>query len=219
MNPKLFSFIRRNYRRPLPELKLELMKQGFSSYQIEDALEKVMAEKRRSFLRRGLILLIVLVVISLVVLVFVSFIRPAEELISPEKDVSFVLESEKKQEVIGEQAVEERTVIPGPEPIAGPEKAPVSEENISPVLVSDFRLISSANALRQCSNFDSPDKCLLFVAKDEYNPALCYEIESAKLKNDCFFFFGQSDISYCEQISSARLRQSCEQLGFIKEKV
>jgi len=218
MDPKLFSFIRRNYRRPLPELKLELMKQGFSSYQIEDALEKVRAGKRRVFFRWGVILLVVLVIIAITALVFIAFIRPAEELVSSEKDVSVVLPSERQDDLV-EPAVEEQEIIPEPELIAEPEKVSVAEQNISPVLVSEFRLISSADALKQCSGFDNPDECLLFVAKDEYNSALCYEIGDTGLKNDCFFFFGQSDSSFCGQISSYNLRQSCEQLAFIWEGV
>ncbi len=227
MDPRLYSYIRKNYRKPLPELKLELMKKGLSSYQIENALDEVRAEKRKTFIRHFVILLVVIIIIAIIGLVFISFIKPAEKFVvqTEEKQITLDLPSEKPvtspfvedkvpdiaKDIVKpidqiKKTVEKKTVLP-------------SEITKSLEEIKEISNTRPSDALEHCSALEQKDFCISMIAKNINRPIFCDTIEDQSIKDDCFFFFGQSDKQYCEQIYSGILRDSCEQLAEIQERI
>ncbi|MBN1644461.1 hypothetical protein JW851_00275 [Candidatus Woesearchaeota archaeon] len=219
MDRALLDYVKKHSGMPLPELKLELMKRGFSSYQIEQALEDVRA-KRRSFLISFSILLIIAIILVIVGLVFISFIRPAEELVKVpvEKQTQaqkwIAVPSERPaapSEPYVEEEIEEKIV----------EKEFVKKtEAIPSKTLEEIRELSNSNpqsALEQCSLLENSDECISLVAKNSDNANACNQIVNSDIRDNCFFFFGQSNKEYCENIVSANVRNNCFIISDIQE--
>jgi len=225
MDPQLYSYIRRHYNKSLPELKLDLMKKGFSSYQIENALENVRINRKKRFLRVFLIVLFVLVFFAVIGLVFVSFIKPAEEfaVMPVQKDINIDLPSEKP---VIPAVDEEKSVIledNKSEKLSQIKKYVVEKKEVSlesKKSLEEIKQISNtrpSEALEFCIDLEQKDLCVSLVAKNVNRPVYCENIKDQDIRDDCFFFFGQSDSRYCEQIYSGVLRNSCFSLAEINK--
>lgn len=222
MDQALSNFIKKNSRMPLPELKLELMKSGFSSYQIEQALKHTKA-KRQSFFVYSAIFLIIIIFLVIITLIFISFIQPAEEL---------------TKIPIQKQAEEQKWIAVPSEQPAAPDK-PYNEEikqttpeqkkiiampnvdikeSVSKTL-DEIRAISDSNsetALEECKLYKNIDDCISLIAKNTNDPELCQQITASNIKDNCFLFFGQADEVYCTNILSSTARRSCFLLAEIE---
>ncbi|MBD3361821.1 hypothetical protein GF358_03445 [Candidatus Woesearchaeota archaeon] len=222
MDQALSEFIKKNSGMPLPELKLELMKRGFSSYQIEQALRQVRA-KRQSFWIYLIVFLIIIIFFVIIGLVFVSFIRPAEELIkapavkeSPEKE--FVVVPSERPTAPEKPFVEEKDEIKEEFIEEKIESVPETREETKSL--SEIRALSNTNpsdAVGECSLLQNVDKCVSLVAKNTNNPDLCREIDDSDIRDNCFLFFGQSNEIHCADILSTAVRRSCFLLADIEE--
>lgn len=222
MDQALIAYIQKHSGMPLPELKLELMKQGFSSYQIEQALITVKA-RRMAFFRSFVVLLVVAAVFVVIGLVFISFIRPAEEF------VKIPLEQESEQKWVALPS--ERPIAPEApfeEEIEMPQKkeefgGQIETEKQAPSKnIEEIRRLSNAEpsvALEQCKLIEARDECISLVAKNTNTPLFCEQIENTGVRDNCFFFFGQANDGFCARIISSAVRNSCYVIAGINEKI
>lgn len=240
MDPHLAALIRRNSKKPLPELKLELMKHGFSSYQIEDALEQ-MKIRDWPIIRTLAILLVLAVVVLAIGFVFVSFIEPAEKMAAGEQrgepdENEFVqgsvremvqenvspsgISEEAAQSVISEETVvSEESVVS--ENIVSSSSAfiPFAEKDIEEI--RKLSLTQKEKALSECSSLPDlkKDSCISLVARTTNDAELCSKIGDLQKRDYCFYFFGQSNKEFCSEISSATLRNYCTTLAGISQRI
>jgi len=226
MDPRLESFIKRNSKMPLSEVKLELMKQGFSSYQIENALEELRI-KNRPLLKAFAVFLVLAVVVFAVGFVFVYFIQPAEKLIAGPSQSSalpetIVLESEAGVQQSSAQQTEDIVVSKDEESEIS---LPSQSESGSPVLIDleevrKLSLVQKEEAISKCSYLSvQKDDCFSLVAKTVGDPELCLKVAESSAKDNCFFFFGQSNVDFCSRISSATLRNYCTAIAEITQRI
>lgn len=236
MDPHLAALIRRNSKKQLPELKLELMKHGFSSYQIEDALEE-MKIGNRSIIRTLAVLLVFAVVVLAIGFVFVSFIGPAEKMVADEASVvdAPVVEvsSEQKdvlpavsqpetqgisegspENVISEEIVVSENIVSSPHVFI-----PSAEKDIEEI--RKLSLTQKEKALEECSSLPEPKKgqCISLVARTTNDAELCSRIDDLQERDYCFYFFGLANKEFCSEISSATLKNYCTTLAGINQRV
>jgi len=227
MDPRLELFIKKNSRRPLSEIKLELMKQGFSSYQIENALEELRI-KNRPLLRAFAVFLVIAVVVFAVGFVFVYVIQPAEKMITGPSQSSALPENIVLPSEAGVQqdsAQETEAIVVSKDKKS---EIPVSSEEkpVSPAVlinleeVRKLSLVQKEEAISKCSSLSvQKDDCFSLVAKTVSDPELCSKIAESSAKDNCFFFFGQSNNEFCSEISSSTLRNYCTAIAGINQKI
>lgn len=219
MDPHLAALIRRNSKKPLPELKLELMKRGFSSYQIEDALEE-MKIKDWPLIRTFSILLVLAVVVLAIGFVFVAFIEPAEKLIKrelPGAENILPPAEQSAEEVISEKTPEEPAVskeaITRPSALLMPPVTKRLEE------IRELSVLQKEKALSECVLIEEKDACISLVARTTNDAELCSNIADQQKKDYCFYFFGQSNREFCGRISSETLKNYCITIAGINQRV
>ncbi len=222
MDKALLDFVKKHSKMPLPELKLELMKRGFSAYQIDQAMKKVKA-KRQSFFVYFIALLIIVIFLIIIGLIFVSFIQPAEKLtkikIEPEsQEQKYMAVPSERPEApeapFFEEEIEQKEII---------QKETIEEfiQTTTPSkTLEEIRKISDINpaqALEECSKLENKDKCIELVAKNSNNVNACNEINDNYIKDNCFYFFGQANKQYCNNIISIDKRNECIMIAEIQE--
>lgn len=215
MDKALIDFVKNHPRMPVPDLKLELMKRGFSSYQIDQAVKKVKT-KRSNFFVYLIFILVLAIILIIIGLVFVSFIQPAEKLTkveieSEDQEQKWIAVPSERPEApeddFFEEETEEKEII----------DTKTTEKEIIPTkTIEDIRKISNTNpnqALEQCNELENKDECISLVAKNTNNVELCSQITDSNIKDYCFYFFGQANNEYCENIVSINTRNTCEMVS------
>jgi cytoskeletal protein RodZ len=215
MDKALLDYVKNHPRMPLPELKLELMKRGFSSYQIEQAIKKT-KEKRNNFFVYLVFILVLAIILIIISLIFVSFIQPAEKLTkvgieSEDQEQKWIaVPSERPtapEDDFFEEEIEEKEII---------DAKPAEKQAIPAKTIEDIKKISDTNptqALEQCNEVQNKDECISLVAKNTNNVELCTQITDSNTKDYCFYFFGQANNEYCENIVAFSTRNTCEMVS------
>jgi len=222
MDPHLAALIRRNSKKPLPELKLELMKHGFSSYQIENALEELKI-KDWPLIRTFAVVLVLAVVVLAIGFVFVSFVEPAEKLITREipgaENILPPLEPSAEQgktskETSNEPVISEETsTVTKPSALLFPPVTKTLEE------IRELSVLQKEKALSECVSIEERDSCISLVAKTTNDAELCSNILDIQKKDYCFYFFGQSNKEFCSRISSETLKNYCNTIAGINQRI
>lgn len=220
MDPHLAALIRRNSKKPLPELKLELMKHGFSSYQIENALEELKI-KDWPLIRTFAVVLVLAVVVLAIGFVFVSFVEPAEKLITreipgaenilPLGQQETVVQETSRESVISEEAATE--IVTKPSALLIPPVTKSLEE------IRELSVLQKEKALSECVAVEERDSCVSLIAKSTNDAELCGNILDIQKKDYCFYFFGQANKEFCSRILSGTLKNYCTAIAGINQRI
>ena len=218
MDPHLAALIRRNSKKPLPELKLELMKRGFSSYQIENALEELKI-KDWPLIRTFAVVLVLAVVVLAIGFVFVSFVEPAEKLISREiPGAENILPSVQQENVVQDNA-NEQVISDKTETVTTPSSLLLPPVTKSLEEIRELSVLQKEKALSECISIEERDSCISLVARSTNDAELCSNILDIQKKDYCFYFFGQANREFCDRISSSTLRNYCNTVAGINQKI
>jgi hypothetical protein len=224
MDKALLDYVKKHPRMPLPELKLELMKRGFSAFQIEQAM-KTTRDQRQNLLMYLIFILILAVFLIIIGLIFVSFVQPAEKLEKIQietktQEQEYIAVPSERPKAPETPYVEEEIKKQEEKEIQTDTEQEITQIQTPSKTLEEIRKISNTNpsqALEECDKLENKDECIGLVAKNSNNVDACNKINDKYIKDNCFYFFGQADKKYCNEILSIDQRNECMILADIQE--